>query len=191
MKNFTALSGLLLIVAACGDGAAPPTNETAASKAAIPDPAAPSNQMAAAAAPATPAAPHYMLGANGLDPGLSFGMSKEEAVAAATAAFGAPTSRDHNDECGEGPMDFVNYGDLQLGFQDGKLAGWAMGGSRPDLRSKSGLAVGAPRSVLGEAEIDRDSSLGPEFEVDGIGGLLDEKEKKIDSLWAGYACQFR
>jgi hypothetical protein len=190
MKSFTVLSGLLLLLAACGDGAAPPTNQAAASKAAIPDVATPSNQSAAAV-PAAPVAPHYLLAANGLDPGLSFGMPREAAVAAATAAFGAPTGREHNDECGEGPMDFVTYGDLQLGFQDGKLAGWAMGGSRPDLRSKSGLAVGAPRSVLGTAEIDRDSSLGPEFEVDGIGGLLDEKEKKVDSLWAGSTCQFR
>jgi hypothetical protein len=191
MKNFTSLSGLLLLVAACGDGAEPSTSNTAGPEAAMPNSVVAANQAAAATAPAASAPVSYQLGGNGLDPGLTFGLAEEQAIGAATAAFGAPTSRDHNDDCGEGPMDFVAYGDFQLGFQDGKLAGWSLDGPRPSLRSKSGLAIGAPRSVLGKAVIDRSSTLGPEFLVEGISGLLTKKEDKVESLWAGLACNFR
>lgn len=88
-------------------------------------------------------------------------------------------------------MDFVSFGGLQLAFQDGKLAGWSLSGTVPALRTKSGLTVGSPRRALGAIEIDEESSLGPEFEADGIGGVLDEEGEKIVALWAGYTCQFR
>jgi hypothetical protein len=142
-------------------------------------------------APATPAGlPTYVLTGNGLEPGLAFGTDQAEAIAAASAAFGAPTPLTHNDECGEGPMDFVSFGDLQLGFQEGKLAGWSLDGASPALRTAGGLAIGLPRSAIGSAEVV-DSSLGKEFYVGEVGGLLGETGKTIAALWAGYPCQFR
>ena len=88
-------------------------------------------------------------------------------------------------------MDFVSFGDLQLAFQDGRLAGWSLGGARPALRTAEGLTVGSPRSALGEAEIDEESTLGPEFELAGIGGILDQQGRTVEALWAGSTCQFR
>ena len=146
---------------------------------------------AAAAAPAVAAVPAYTLAGNGLQPGLAFGMPRSAAVEAARAAFGTPTGREHNDECGEGPMDFISFRGLQLGFREGRLTGWALSGADPALRSAGGLAVGAPSSVLGDAEVDRESTLGPEFSIGGIGGILDEGGSRIEALWAGDACQFR
>jgi hypothetical protein len=146
---------------------------------------------AAAAAPAVAAVPAYTLAGNGLQPGLAFGTPRSAAVEAARAAFGTPTGREHNDECGEGPMDFISFRGLQLGFREGRLTGWALSGADPALRSAGGLAVGAPRSVLGDAEVDRESTLGPEFSIGGIGGILDEGGSRIEALWAGDACQFR
>jgi hypothetical protein len=88
-------------------------------------------------------------------------------------------------------MDFVGFGDLQLGFQEGRLAGWSISGPQPALRTAGGLFVGAPRSALGDAEIDAESTLGPEFLVEEVGGLLDETGARIEALWAGAVCQFR
>lgn len=88
-------------------------------------------------------------------------------------------------------MDFVSFGGLQLGFQDGKLAGWSLSGTEPALRTKSGLTIGSPRSALGGLALDEESTLGPEFDADGVGGLLDENGTKVIALWAGLPCQFR
>jgi hypothetical protein len=189
MKPYFGLSIIpLILVAACGDQAAPSSNNASATDQPAPNSTEPAK---AAATPAAPAPISYILAARGLEPGLPFGMKQDEAVAAAAAAFGAPTRRNHNDECGEGPMDFVDFHGLSLGFQDGRLAGWSLSETEPALRTAGGLAIGAPRSALGGAEVDEESTLGPEFEAEGIGGLLDEKGKKIEALWAGLACQFR
>lgn len=187
----------ILVAAALTLGACGGETQAPAGNSAAPEPAAKADNAvappanAAAATAAAPAAPAYTLAGNGLPPGLTFGMPRAAAVEAARAAFGTPTGREQNDECGEGPMDFISFRGLQLGFREGRLTGWSLSGAEPALRSARGLAIGAPRSVLGGAEIDRDSTLGPEFFVDEIGGLLDESESRIEALWAGEPCQFR
>lgn len=133
----------------------------------------------------------FTLAADGIEPGIRFGMKQPDAIAAAAAAFGPAGKTEHNDECGEGPMDFTSFGGLQLGFQEGKLVGWSLSEAKPALRTKSGLAIGSPRSALGGLEIDEESTLGPEFDEKGVGGILDEKGEKVLALWAGYPCQFR
>lgn len=184
-------AAILLAAAGCdrgsGNGSA---NRTAAAPAAHPAEEEPAeNAPASAMTPA--AAPVPVLGGRGLEPGLAFGMARAEAVAAATAAFGAPSGSGHNDECGEGPMDFVSFGGLQLGFQEGRLAGWSMSGARPALRTARGIGIGSLRSALGGVSVDEQSSLGPEFEIEGVGGILDESGARVEALWAGLACQFR
>ena len=175
------------VAASCSDGRDEASN-AAGSNGAVASPAADAN--AAGQPPATAAAASYTLAGNGLVPGLTFGMTQAEAVKAATAAFGTPDKTEHNDECGEGPMDFAHFGDLQLGFQDGKFAGWSLSGPKPMLHTASGLAIGAPRSALGDTPIDEDSSIGPEFDIGGVGGFLDDKDT-VMALWAGLPCQFR
>ena len=133
----------------------------------------------------------YLLGERGLEPDLPFGTPQRQVVEAASAAFGAPSGEQHLAECGEGPMDFVRFGALSLGFQEGRFAGWSVTGPHPSLRTADGLAVRAPRSAIGGAGIDRTSTLGPEFAVGAIGGLLDEREREVTALWAGLACHFR
>jgi hypothetical protein len=132
-----------------------------------------------------------MLAPKGITPGLAFGMSRAAATAAATAAFGVPTASGHNGSCSQGPMDLVSFHDLQLAFQEGRLAGWTLSGASPALRSASGLGIGAPRSALGGAEVDEEGTLGPEFEVAGVEGVLDQTGEKVAALWAGLTCQFR
>lgn len=131
------------------------------------------------------------LTAKGISPGLTFGMARAGALAAARAAFGSPTGKDHVNECGEGALDFVSFHDLQLAFDDGGFAGWSLGGATPALRTAGGLAIGAPRRALGGARVDEEGSLGPEFEVNGVGGILDSKGARVEALWAGVTCQLR
>lgn len=177
-------------VAGCsGESEALPANSGSPAKAG--PPAATANAAVAQAPAPAPAAPAYTLADNGLLPGLAFGTPRDQAVAAARAAFGQPTGREHNDECGEGPMDFVSFGHLQLSFQEGRLVGWSVDDPRPDLRTAGGLHVGAPRSALGSTEVEEESSLGAEFAVGDIGGILDEQGARIQALWAGAVCQFR
>lgn len=184
----TSLVVAALLAACTGENPVPADNLAAPA-----DPPANAGASAANASPDTPppAAPTYTLAGNGLAPGLAFGTARAEAVAAARGAFGTPTGREHNDECGEGPMDFVRFGGLHLGFQEGRLVGWSLSGPQPALRTAAGLAIGAPRSVLGGAEVDTESTLGPEFSVDDVGGVLDESGSRIEALWAGATCQFR
>lgn len=143
-----------------------------------------------APAPEAIAAVGTTLAADGLSPGLTFGMGRDEAVKAAAARFGAPSREEHNDECGEGPMDFVHFADLQLGFQEGKFAGWSLSGATPVLKTAGGIGIGTPRSALGDRPVDEESSIGPEFDVDGVGGFLGE-DGSVMALWAGLPCQFR
>jgi hypothetical protein len=187
-KKVYALASALWIAACSGSADAPVADNAATGTNASLDASASSE--AKAAQPETPSAPAYTLAGNGLSPGLTFGMAQAEAIAAATKAFGAPGKPEHNDECGEGPMDFVSFHDLQLGFQEGKLAGWTLSGTTPALKTAGGITFGTPRKSLGKIEIDEQSSLGPEFSVDDVGGVLGEGDKVV-SLWAGQPCQFR
>jgi len=186
---------IALGAAACGNGATADNNlttlEAPTNESVPPRARGGTTPKTAETPPPKVAAPvTYTLAANGLAPGLTFGMAEADAVKAASAAFGAPTGREKNDECGEGPMNFVHFGDLQLGFQEGKFAGWSLGGARPALQTGGGIAIGTSRSALGDTQVDEESSIGPEFDLEGIGGFLDEQER-VMALWAGYSCQFR
>ena len=90
----------------------------------------------------------------------------------------------------EQATEFVAFHDLQLGFQEGKLAGWSLSGNTPALQTAGGITIGTPRKALGKVEVDEQSSLGPEFAIDEVGGILGE-DGKVEALWAGYPCQFR
>lgn len=190
MAGRKALTVAVLLIAACDRPDAPiAQNDSSAVNFAAP-PAQDDKPAKSSAEAEQPATVTYTLAGDGLSPGLKFGMKQADAIAAAARAFGKPGPREHNDECGEGPMDFVRFKDLQLGFQEGKLAGWSLGGKTPALKTAGGVAIGTPRSALNGVEIDEQSSLGPEFSIDDVGGILGEGDK-VEALWAGLACQFR
>jgi hypothetical protein len=132
----------------------------------------------------------YTLTGEGLEPGLRFGMPRAEVLAVAARRFGEPRL-ERNDECGEGPMDFATIRGLTLSFQEGRFVGWSLAEKLPDLGTRGGVGIRSPKSMLRGARIDRESTLGPEFDLDGVGGLLDSKEREVIALWAGSTCQFR
>jgi hypothetical protein len=186
-RRYPSIVVALSLLAACGSGnkaGSPPANAGAHVAPPV------SNEAVQSAVAPPPAASTFTLAANGLEPDLRFSMPRAAAIAIASRAFGAPTGSEHNDDCGEGPMDFTKFHGLWLGFQNGRLVGWLIDQTQPALHTAGGLAVGAPRRALGNAQVDEESGVGPEFEVNGIGGVLDEHGTWIASRWPGQTCQF-
>jgi len=195
---------LLLAAALAGCGsAATAENEANVATAAANEAAAPAagNAAAGETAPGLQA----MLSGNGIaagTPGLhpsqfyQFGRPRAEVLAAVTALRGRPTGSGSNEECGEGPIDFVDFGNLRLNFQQGRFVGWDASPGDPPLRDEWGLRIGSPRADLVEADEPariENSTLGVEFEMNGMGGLLssDAPDATVTDLWAGLICAFR
>ena len=135
---------------------------------------------------------------------IAFGTPRADADAAMEQAFGFPGEQGANDECGAGPMEFSQYGPLQLGFMDGRFTGWFLrespiggeggkdgvvtsDGVRPGISTLSGLK--GERAVR-----ELDTTLEGEFQYETadygtIGGFADGDT--ITALQAGVACTFR
>ena len=188
---------LLLSLAACG---APPNRDDGANQGAAP--AAPANAVTpapkAATAPAT--APLLLEGAGLRIPGASppraiaFGTAEATAVQAlSTALGGAPTGGGGNEECGEGPLEFVEWKDrIRAWFQDGRFAGWEAKG---DLRTAAGVGIGSTRAEAAKLpgfDVE-ESTLGIEFTADGLSGILasNAPDARVTDLRAGATCVFR
>lgn len=131
---------------------------------------------------------------------LPFGVSRTKAENAVIAAIGEPVSRQANDECGAGPMQFATFaGGLTLNFQDGKLAGWTIQRDEDDLgfATVRGIGVGSTEADLASAYAVRKiagSTLGDEFTSQGgVNGFLSDRGgmKQVESLYAGTNCFFR
>jgi hypothetical protein len=171
--------------------------------------AAPATPTAPAAAAAEPAAPRAMpvrlfLAPNGLDTEvvasgarqlMAFSRTKSQVLVTMTRVEPAPGLESENGECGAGPMDFAAWPDgLTLMFQEGRFVGWSA--DEAGLTTTDGLGVGSTRAQLlavrPAARIE-ESTLGMEFSVGEMGGLLDGPgpDAKITTLWAGVTCMFR
>ena len=200
-KTGPALYAALLALAcgACDSDASPPATANGGTA---------GNGASAGSAPAangTPGAsrPLLRLTSDGLlvaGPGtqLAFGMAKAEAVVAVTAILGQPTDQGSNQECGAGPMEFVEFGPLALNFQDGAFVGWfhSQPARTPPLTTATSVGIGTARDqIVGEGQGPlqvSETSLGTQFEISGINGLLSgpEPNATVTSLWAGTNCIF-
>lgn len=135
-------------------------------------------------------------GAKGAEP-LRFGATREAADAAASAAFGASGEQSSNDECGAGPMEFSQYGPLQLAYLDGKFAGWFLRGG-DGMVTSDGIKPGVTTldALKGERQVQElDTTLEGEFQYTTadygtITGFADEGGN-ITALQAGVSCFFR
>ena len=100
-----------------------------------------------------------------------------------------------NPECGAGPMEFSQYGPLQIGYLDGKFAGWFLREGEGVVTS-DGIRPGATIDALkGERQVrELDTTLPGEFEYTAadygtIRGFAESG--KITALQAGVSCFFR
>lgn len=206
MIRFASLT-LPMLLAACGETPVP--NTIAANEPATAEVVANESDGAAEnmAAPADAAAPLLNLAPEALslvDPQsgrareLAFGTARDLTVTGATAALGKPTDTGGNGECGEGAMDFVEFGGLTLWFQQDKFVGWFLEGAKPKLSTATGAGIGSTRKQVADAlaiSDITDSTLGREFTTDDgdFSGLLDGAgdTAKVTALWSGQACIFR
>ncbi|MGQ0559066.1 MAG: hypothetical protein ACT4OE_05700, partial [Sphingosinicella sp.] len=127
---------------------------------------------------------------------LAFGTPRAAAMAGVARALGNPAEEGENGECGAGPLAFADFqGGLRLYFQNGALVGWEVD-ETSGFATASGIEIGMPRRMLGRTapglRVDQ-STLGTEFDADGIFGLLSgpQQEATISRLWAGTTCAFR
>lgn len=188
---------LSALIGAC-DSAPPPA-----------DAPAPVENAGDASGPATAAAaPSGLLAKDGITlraadgsagPRLAFGEAEDDVIARANGVFGAAALvRSANAECGAGPLTFAQWDNgLQLVFQDARLAGWS---ARPNLpagyASAAGIAFDKTVAELKAANpgfMLADSTVGPEFVLDGVHGITTGKgpDDTAGLLWAGATCQFR
>jgi len=93
------------------------------------------------------------------------------------------------EECGAGEVTAAIWPDgLVLNFLDGDFLGWVI--DQNGFVTGTGLEVGQSREVLPVTGFE-ETSLGTEFEAQGIFGLLDEQHQDIALLWSGVTCFFR
>lgn len=129
---------------------------------------------------------------------IAFGAPRSEAVAAVSAILGPASEEGSNEECGAGPMQFTHFGTLSLNFQNDAFVGWFLRrpARTPPLRSATGVGIGTPRDqIVGEGQGPlevSETSIGTQFEVGGIFGLLSgpEPDAAVTDLWAGTNCIF-
>lgn len=136
------------------------------------------------------------LGAKGVEP-LRFGMPREQVDAAFAKAFGAQGEPSHNEECGAGPMEFSQFGPLQVGYLDGRLAGWFLGEGE-GVATSDGVVPGLTtlEMLALEHQVQQlDSTLEGAFQYTTgdygtITGFADP-DGTITGLAAGVTCFFR
>lgn len=124
---------------------------------------------------------------------VAFGQPQREVLMRLRSILGAPTNSGRNPECPSGPVDFVQYRDLQLNFEHGRFAGYLVDGRNPPIETYQGLSVGDRRSDIdGDADVTEQEGgmLGTELSVNGVGVLLDGPgaEARITTLFAGVTC---
>lgn len=125
---------------------------------------------------------------------LAFGAPEARAIEQLAFAIGtAPAPRSRAEDCGPGALDVVGWDSGFVAYlQDGQFVGW----TAIDERTAEGIGFGSSRADLnaafGDFEI-QDSSLGTEFFVQGISGVLESQlpDAQVNSIWAGMTCVMR
>ena len=122
-----------------------------------------------------------------------FAAGENEVTAALSRAIGEPEGQSTNEECGAGPMSIAVFpGGLRVNFQRGSLVGWTQLEPSETISVVGDVQVGSDREVASGADsyaAIEGSTLGEEFSLGQIGGLIEED--KVSILYAGKQCFFR
>lgn len=154
------------------------------------DPAAPAASAPAAAAIITIDGEGLSIGAPGATATrLAFGAPQAQVIAAFTAVQGAPADQGEQSECGPGPLSYARWdGGTNLSFSDGAFAGYDT--SDAALVTAGGIHAGSTRAQLDAASPGpiEETSLGREFGLNGVFGILHEDGTMVTTLFAGANC---
>jgi hypothetical protein len=145
--------------------------------------------------PEDPELPPFTLTGTGIDPTISrlsidFGRAQVGVIDTVSRLLRAdPDEVTTVAECGAGPMTIARWENgLSLNFVDEDFRGWVS--SDPDLPVDGGFVPGQPRVSMPQVSFQV-TSLGNEFNIGPVSGLLDETETGILLMWSGATCFFR
>jgi hypothetical protein len=142
-----------------------------------------------------PEVPPFTLDGNGIDPTISglridFGRAQVGVIDTVSRLMGGPPGAVTTvAECGAGPMTIAQWDSgLTLNFVDEDFRGWVT--SDPALPVAGGFAAGQARVEMPAVSFQV-TSLGEEFSIGPINGLLDPTATEIRQIWSGATCFFR
>jgi hypothetical protein len=123
----------------------------------------------------------------------AFGRPRWEIVAMATNVRGAPTGSGTQANCREGPIDYVDFRNLRVNFQQDRFVGWDAAPGDPPVRDEWNFHIGNPRddiTAFGTEIRYRRTRRGFEFDAGGLRGLLSSgrPDAIVTDLWAGVTC---
>lgn len=126
----------------------------------------------------------------GLQPGgtdlrIDFGRAQEGVIETVSRLLGSdPTDITTSPDCGDVTAAYWRSG-LTLNFVEGDFRGWVL--TEPGLSAAGGLSVGDTPPPVTMAT----TTLGREFEIDGVWALVEETGPEITTIWSGRTCFFR
>jgi hypothetical protein len=145
--------------------------------------------------PDEPDLPPFTLTGTGIDPTISrlsidFGRAQVGVIDTVSRLLrDDPVEVTTVAECGAGPMTIARWENgLSLNFVDADFRGWVS--SDPSLPVDGGFVPGQPRVSMPQVSFQV-TSLGNEFNIGPVSGLLDETETGILLMWSGATCFFR
>jgi hypothetical protein len=145
--------------------------------------------------PDEPDLPPFTLTGTGIDPSISrlsidFGRAQVGVIDTVSRLLRAdPAEITTVAECGAGPMTIARWDNgLSLNFVDADFRGWVS--SDPDLPVDGGFMPGQARVDMPSVSFQV-TSLGNEFNIGPISGLLNDEETAILLMWSGATCFFR
>lgn len=143
--------------------------------------------------PADPAPTGLTPDAAGLQPAgtdlrIDFGRAQAGVIETVSRLLGSdPADIGTIEECGAGPVTTAYWDDaLMLNFVDGDFRGWAL--VEPGLTAAGGLEAGTPPPP---GVTMTETTLGREFEIDGVWALVEDGGPEITHVWSGIQCFFR
>lgn len=188
MRSIAIVAALAALTAACGEDAAAPSAPVAPpAQVNTPTPAPLPSRVVAAL---DPEGVRVVNGETGSTRLLAFGApAAQMRDAVALTRSGQAGATGTNSECGAGALDYAQWPELTLWFQNDAFVGWSA--NQPGASTLTGIGVGATR-----VQLERDyriqteeTSLGTQFSAGDLHGVIDDGGV-VSALWAGTSCNF-
>ena len=127
-----------------------------------------------------------------------FGAPQNLVMAMALNMRGRPSRVGRDELCRLGPVDWAEFGNIRLNFQQGRLVGWrAVPGPGRPVTDEDAFGLGSARRDITEYDGDTARVMrtprGYAFESSGYHGMLSSgrADARVTDLWAGMICEPR
>ncbi len=126
-----------------------------------------------------------------------FGQPRALVMAMMANMRGQPRRTGRDENCRLGPIDYADFGNVRLNFQQDRFVGWHAAAGGPRLVDEDGFGFGSLRDDISVYDNDtifyRYTARGTEFVSGGYHGLLSSpgRNGRVTDLWAGMICEPR